>query len=355
MIVYHGIGLMSGSSLDGLDIAYCKFVKQNAEWNFEILYHQCVPYEQDWLEKLENLDQSSAREYVAINYNYGTYLGQVVNTFIQEFNLPNKVDFIASHGHTIFHEPKIGYTCQIGDGRRLAEYCKIKVINDFRNLDIVRGGQGAPIVPIADKLLFSDFKYCLNIGGIANISIKEKDNILAYDICPANQILNYFARQKGQPYDKDGVYAATGDSDEEILDKLDQIDFYNTAGPKTLSNQFSKEIVIPILENADITIEDKLATALEHIAKQIVRHLKTSSDDDKMLITGGGALNNYLVERLKLLSNIEIVLPDEKIINYKEAVAMAFMGVLRLENQSNVLASVTGASKDSIAGEIFSP
>jgi anhydro-N-acetylmuramic acid kinase len=264
---------------------------------------------------------------------------------------------VASHGHTVFHYPKNGFTTQIGDGAALAAECGLPVVCDFRSTDVAKGGQGAPLVPIGDQLLFSDYSFLLNIGGIANMTARQKNGTIAFDICSANQLLNYYAKQNGFDYDKDGALAASGKLDQSLFDKLNSLDYFIKPAPKSLGNDYSREVVLPLVESASISVEDKLHTLCHHIAYQVASHVKKleHGESDKMLVTGGGALNGYLIECLKESLPIKLQVPDGNIVQYKEALIFAFMGVLRFRHEINTLRSVTGAKADSVSGTIYLP
>src|SRR5690606_23275424 len=205
-MIYRAIGLMSGSSLDGLDIAFVHFHENAAKWNFDIVYAECYPYSAEWINKLQSSVQLNALDYQLLYAEYGHYLGAAVNTFINEHQLQYQVQLIASHGHTTFHVPP-KMTAQLGDGAAIAAETGIPVISELRALDVALGGQGAPIVPIGDKLLFGEFDYCLNIGGIANVTTHTAGTYISFDVCAANRVLNLLASQAGKAYDEGGQMA----------------------------------------------------------------------------------------------------------------------------------------------------
>ena len=342
------IGLMSGSSLDGLDIALVRFQEENDSYRFQILEAETLPYPDFWKVQLAEAFHKQPEDLRQLDKDYGKYLGEQVLAFAKKHNA--QPDFVASHGHTIFHRPEEHYTLQIGDGQELAKACGFTVINDFRSEDVSKGGQGAPLVPIGDKLLFSDYEICLNIGGIANVSYDEDGKRIAYDLCIANQALNYLAQMKGLPYDRDGELARCGEVDMDLLKKLNRHPFYGQLPPKSLGREFFEANQIDVLK--DLSVEDMLATFVEHIALQIalgVSHLPKG----KILVTGGGARNKFLMERLQARTKHEVVVPEKQIIDYKEALVFAFLGLLRLEGKTNVLSSVTGAESDSCSGRIW--
>ena len=345
------IGLMSGSSLDGIDLVDVDFWN-DGKWHFEIVAKDNYDYDDDWRKKLSDAFYYDKNQLQNIDYQYGKLLGQVTKQFIDKFNL--KPEFVASHGHTIFHKPQEHYTLQIGDGQALANECGITVINDFRTEDVLKGGQGAPLVPIGDKLLFSDYPICLNIGGIANVSYNVDSQRIAYDICIANQALNYLANRLSMPYDKDGLIAHSGLIDNQLLTTLNSHPFYSQKYPKSLGREFFEKNIKPLLENRD-DIANLMATFVEHIAIQIGESVMTFPETSQLLITGGGAKNKFLVERIQAHTKHHVVVPSDDIIDYKEALVFAFLGLLRSRNEINVLKSVTGAESDSSSGKIFHP
>ena len=336
---------MSGTSLDGLDICYAKF--QNfTNWEFEILKTETIPYSPEWKNRLQNAILLSAEDLLALDKEYGFYLGEKTQEFISKNNITD-LDFIASHGHTVFHQPQRKFTLQIGDGRAIKLTNKKPVIYDFRSQDVLMGGNGAPLVPIGDELLFSDYDACLNLGGFSNISLQKNHQRIAFDISPVNVVLNYFAEKLGKNYDENGDFARNGAINFKILEQLNALTFYQKSAPKSLGVEFVNSKVFPLLK--DETPENIIATFTEHIAEQIAKvfndnQLKT------VLVTGGGTFNTYLLEKIREKSQTELIVPDENIINFKEALVFAFMGVLRLSNEVNVLCSATGSSENHCSG-----
>jgi anhydro-N-acetylmuramic acid kinase len=363
-MVYRAIGLMSGSSLDGLDIAFAHFQENAGKWSYEIKKADCFVYDLTWKKKLQSALHLSALDYQLLHIAYGHYLGQQVNRFINENNLSFQVQFIASHGHTVFHEPDKKMTAQLGDGASIAAVTGINVVSNLRAMDMALGGQGAPIVPIGEKLLLGEYDFFLNLGGIANISYKQNDNFTAFDVCPANSILNMLSNELGKDFDEGGAIASKGNINEQLLKELNGQDYYTHVYPKSLSNNFGTQIIYPLIKQSGHAIEDALRTYVEHIVQQVnsaVNNLvlihvnRPSPENRKLLVTGGGAFNKFLIDRLKNILkelHVEVIVPGENIIQYKEALIMAFIGVLRWREENNVLASVTGASRNSIGGEI---
>jgi anhydro-N-acetylmuramic acid kinase len=357
-MVYKAIGLMSGSSLDGLDIAYVHLQETGGKWNYEILHTDCQPYSAAWIEKLSNAIHLPALDYQLLHTAYGHYTGELVNKFIDDNNLHHQVHLVASHGHTTFHVPNKKMTAQLGDGAAIAAVTGLPVVSDLRALDIAFGGQGAPIVPIGEKLLLHDYNLFLNIGGIANLSFNQPGQYIAFDVCPANRVLNLLIAPTGKAYDDGGKLAATGTVNHALLDELNQLDYYQQAFPKSLANDFGTNTVYPLIQKYSLSVPAALRTYVEHIAVQIGKSARAEIQpgENKLLVTGGGALNSFMVERIsEQLTNysVEVVVPDKQLINYKEALVMALIGVLRWREEYNVLSSVTGASRNSINGALW--
>ncbi|MFH2142128.1 MAG: anhydro-N-acetylmuramic acid kinase [Bacteroidota bacterium] len=343
---YITVGVMSGSSLDGLDIVAVRFYKTN-KWNFEILDGDTYPYTLSWRQKLMTAHQLGAFEFLLLHKEYGKFIGEMVNNFLEDFGYD--VDLIASHGHTIFHQPEKGITFQIGDGYSIAALTRKTVVSDFRSMDVALGGQGAPLVPIGDMLLFEEYDYCINLGGFANISFNQAGKRYAFDICPVNTVINYYSNILNLEFDRDGKIGNSGNLNTELLHRLNNILYYNSVSPKSLGIEWVMKEFIPIVESYNIPIEDKMRTLYEHIAVQI--SLSTTFKKDCMiLITGGGAYNTFLIKLIRKRINHSIFIPDEQIVDFKEAMIFAFLGVLRSRNEYNCMASVTGARTDCICG-----
>lgn len=366
-MVYKVIGLMSGSSLDGLDIAFVEFQESAGNWSYELRHAACQPYSDEWVERLRNAVNLSAREYQLLHVDYGRYLGEQVNAFVNDHNLSFQVQLIASHGHTTFHMPARGMTAQLGDGATLAAVTGINVVSDLRAMDVALGGQGAPIVPIAERLLFNNYLYFLNIGGIANISFNDPVNYIAFDVCPANRVLNALAMQGGQPFDEGGKMAERGSVREDLLVALNNLSYYSQPYPKALANEFGTDVVLPMINARNYPYEDGLRTYIEHICEQLLNAVESLQSEfrlrtisrqtgQRMLVTGGGANNDLLMWRLEqLLSrvNVTVEIPAAELVEFKEAIAVGLIGVMRWREESNTLASVTGASRDSIGGAVW--
>lgn len=351
MELYRSLGLMSGTSLDGLDMAYCILVFDDT-WSFSIEKARTLEYAAYWKKQLLEMPQKSGKELGLFHVEYGRWLGQQVNAFLKELNTP--IDLIASHGHTVFHQPENGFTFQLGDGQQIATQSNTKVVSDFRSKDVALGGQGAPLVPIGDQLLFSDYAACLNLGGFSNISYQKENARIAFDISPVNMLLNTLVRQIGKDFDKGGEIASQGSVDKELLQKLNALDYYNLNQPKSLGREWFEREIKPIIETSSVSIESKLRTATEHISIQIGKSLQ-SIVGDKVLVTGGGAKNSFLIDRITSNSDKEIVIPDPILIDYKEALVFSLLGVLKIRNEINCLSSVTGAQADSSSGVVFYP
>ncbi|MCU0423720.1 MAG: anhydro-N-acetylmuramic acid kinase [Bacteroidia bacterium] len=342
------IGVMSGTSLDGVDLICCSFYQENDKWNYNIHHTETIPYTDVWITRLSKLHEQPIYLLPKTDAYYGKYLGQLITSFIKKHQLtPN---LIASHGHTIFHAPNQGYTTQIGSGAYIYAETGIKTICDFRMLDVALGGQGAPLVPIGDELLFSEYDACLNLGGFSNISMKRTKRI-AFDISPCNLILNKVANDLGLAYDDSGKIASTGSVNEELLTALNEIYFYQQSGPKSLGIEWLREYFWPVAKPYTLSHADLLATFNKHIVDQIHKVYESYQIKD-MLVTGGGTHNNFLIAQL-LEAGIQLIVPDEKIINYKEALIFAFLGVLRLAGRNNSLSDVTGAVYSNSGGAIW--
>lgn len=349
---YNVIGVMSGTSLDGIDIAHCTFDYQD-RWDFEILEAETYEYPSKWVEKLKNLVTLTMSELKQLDEDYTRFLANAIRQFVDKNEL-NNLDAICSHGHTALHQPQNGLTYQIGNLPNLATFLNATVVCDFRVEDVALGGQGAPLVPIGDKLLFSQYDFCLNLGGFANISSEISGQRIAYDICPVNIVLNHYANVLGFDYDESGKIAASGRIDESLLQQLNALDFYKTPYPKSLGLEWVKETIFPLIDSFSLSVRDVLRTFVEHSAEQISIEINIKNDLS-VLTTGGGAFNEFLMARLSEKTHNAIIIPEKSIINYKEALIFAFLGVLKLRDENNCLSSVTGARNDHSSGKIYYP
>ncbi len=348
---YNVIGVMSGTSLDGIDLAHISFKLIEGRWHFEIFECETVAYTDDWPGKLKQAVSFSADGLEQLNFSYTQLLGKIIKSFIEKHKIKG-IDAVCSHGHTILHQPQNGLTLQIGNLPEIAEIVGQTVVCDFRVDDVALGGQGAPLVPIGDRMLFPDYDFCLNLGGFSNVSFETDAGRIAFDICPVNTVLNFYADLLGLDYDDKGAIARSGQVDHDLLSALNAIAFYDQNWPKSLGFEFVKETVLPLIEGFDIPIENILRTFCQHVAIQIAAALPTKTG--KMLVTGGGAYNDFLIERIRShLPETDIVIPSKKILEFKEALIFALLGVLKLRGEINVLASVTGALRDHSSGRIF--
>lgn len=348
---YQVIGVMSGTSLDGVDLAHIQFNITEDKWSYKILESETIAYSNDWVTILKKAIHFEGKKLHQLNIDYTRYLAAVISTFIKKYHLIN-IDAVCSHGHTILHQPQHQITLQIGNLPLLGDLLEPVVVCDFRVQDVLLGGQGAPLVPIGDRILFSEYDYCLNLGGFSNISFEQNGERLAFDISPGNTVLNFYANKLGFAYDDEGKIASTGKINITLLEELNAIDFYQKNYPKSLGFEFVKDVVLPILEKADLSIKDKMHTFTEHIAQQIAQALPNPKG--KILITGGGAYNTYLIGRMQYyLPHLKIEIPDTKTIEFKEALIFGLLGVLRLRNEENVLASVTGAPYNHCSGVVY--
>ena len=344
------LGVMSGTSVDGLDLALTRFVKENSIWQFSIIKAETLDYSETWVDLLKQAIHAEPQVVNTLDDEFGDLIGALIADFLTDQQKPH---FIASHGHTVFHQPGEGITRQIGNGDRIHQKTGIPVIYDFRSLDVSLGGQGAPLVPIGDRDLFADYTACINLGGIANISYQEGGYRKAFDICPMNMALDPLAAQLGQPYDDKGQLAASGQVIPPLADQLNKIAYYHQRPPKSLGLEDYLSDWAPLFKLPDSTIQDVMHTYVVHAAQQISQAIpKSNTGTDKVLLTGGGAFNDFFVSCLRQASNTTIVIPSESIIAYKEAVVFAYLGLLRYLEQPNCLASVTGASQDNMGGRM---
>ncbi len=348
---YHIVGVMSGTSLDGIDLCEIDFEFVQGKWKFEIKKCETVPYSPFWKKELQQAVHFSKEQLERLNFKYTEKLSDDISGFIRKNHI-REIDAVCSHGHTVLHQPEKGLTYQIGNLPRISKSLGLKVVCNFRIQDVKLGGQGAPLVPIGDLLLFPEYDYCLNLGGFANCSFQRNGERIAYDISPANIVLNHYAEKLGHDFDNGGAFAEIGILNSDCLQKLNSLSYYSHLPPKSLGLEWVKENIFPLLDSFHISSEDILRTFTEHIAMQLARQFRNGTS---VLITGGGAYNSFLIDRLKKLGSIDVIIPSPKIIEYKEALIFGLLGVLKLRGETNCLASVTGASKDHSSGKIFFP
>lgn len=349
---YRVIGVMSGTSLDGVDLALCTFhISEKGEWDFTIEVAETIPYASTWQIILKDAIHFSEGRLQTLNEEYTHYLSVVISRFIQKHNISN-LDAVCSHGHTILHKPHKGITLQIGNLPLLAKHIKQTVVCDFRVQDVQLGGQGAPLVPIGDRLLFSSYAFCLNLGGFANVSFEEKEKRIAYDICPVNIVLNLYAQKLGKPFDEDGTFAKSGTLNKALLNQLNSLSFYTVKPPKSLGLEWVQQHIFPLLEGSKDPPQNILRTFVEHVAMQLANQFKENSS---VFITGGGAYNAFLLERLTAQKYLKIIVPNSQIVEFKEALVFGLLGVLKLRREVNCLSSVTGAKENHSSGKIFKP
>jgi anhydro-N-acetylmuramic acid kinase len=356
---FHIIGLMSGTSMDGLDIAYVRF-DEKEKIHFTLLISETISYPSDWKHRLQEAFHKSPKDLVELDTDYGSFLGKTVYEFIQRHGI--RPDLIASHGHTIFHKPQEGYTLQIGSGRHIQNETQIPVVCNFRVQDVALGGQGAPLVPIGDELLFPEYDFCLNLGGFSNVSWNFDSLRKACDISPCNILLNEICKRILIDYDINGQRAAKGKIKTDLLNRWNALPFYALMAPKSLGREWFEMHFIEEVHSSNIGVDDLLATSVQHIALQIDLFLKSVihahpsfKPQYKVLATGGGAHNRFLMEQLHNMGSptLEYVIPETQIADYKEAIVFALLAYLRWHDRSNVLSSVTGASRDHSSGEVY--
>jgi anhydro-N-acetylmuramic acid kinase len=347
------IGLMSGTSLDGVDLACCHFHKGNSTWSYEMEVAETISYTRQWKDNLLQLISTDAMSYVETHVMLGRLYGVLINEFIAKNKLqPN---LVASHGHTIFHQPQRGFTSQIGDGSQIAALTGIDTVCDFRSKDVALGGQGAPLVPFGEQMLFKDYRFCLNLGGIANLTFNEPGKQVAFDVCIANMALNEIAAQRELLYDEDGKIAATGSTDIKLLNTLNALEYFNRPYPKSLGREWYEKNFLPLIADTAHKDADVMFTLCEHIAMQVGKALGMFDFNatDEVLVTGGGGFNATLIKRIQHHAPVKVVLPDKKIIAFKEALIFAFLGALYIKDEINISSSVTGSLRSHIGGALY--
>jgi anhydro-N-acetylmuramic acid kinase len=352
---YWVVGIMSGTSMDGIDLALCSFTGHGRQWSYQLHDAVTVHMEEKWRVRLSQLQYQHAQVYVKTDVFFGRYLGELVKEFLDDAG--TTADFVASHGHTVFHDPDGWVTAQIGCGQTLSATCGLPVVNDFRRFDVANGGQGAPLVGLGDEILFPGYDACLNLGGFSNISYHGDNKRMAYDISPCNIILNRLAREKGLAYDEGGAIAAEGQIIYPLLNRLDSIPYYQLKGAKSLSREWiNREFWHHVRDFDDESLEDRMKTLVAHIGNQIGSNIETLANgngtDLKVLVTGGGALNETLLDHIRAATDADIEVPDAGLLHFKEALIFGLLGVLRIENSFNTASAYTGASRDSIGGAL---
>jgi anhydro-N-acetylmuramic acid kinase len=343
------VGMMSGTSMDGMDLVLCRFSREGNEWHFHIEKALTYDYSPEWTTNLNEAFRLPAGEFLQLHNAYGRLIGDYVARFLKD----NKIsaDLVASHGHTIFHQPEKGFTFQLGEGASIVSRCKVTTVSDFRTMDVALGGQGAPLVPVGDELLFSGYGYCLNLGGFANVSNRRDGKRIAFDICPVNIVLNELARRTGKEFDMDGKIGRSGIPHPQLVNELNSLEFYLQGGPKSLGREWVDKSFMPLLDKYNLPLEIIMSSVYEHVSLQIGSYLDLSGPGE-VLVTGGGTFNTFLIEKIKSHTQSELVIPDEQLIKFKEALIFAFLGLLRFMNETNCLCSVTGAVRDSSSGVI---
>ena len=349
--IYRVVGVMSGTSLDGLDLVLCEFRLKRKNWSFDLIAGETIRYSPIWNKRLSIAHLLPGVDLQKLDNEFGAFIGSSCNTFIKRHKIRN-IDFIASHGHTVFHQPKKKLTYQIGNGMAIHTVTHLPVVNDFRSLDVLRGGEGAPLVPVGDHYLFFNYDVCLNLGGIANLSMLKKKKRVAFDICFVNMALNYLASKMNKKFDKDGKEAASGSISENLLSALKKANKTFTRSRPSLGREMFEELIQPELDSDNTSLRDKLRTHCESVCQEIAAAIPKSKKRVKVLVTGGGAFNRFLVEllRSKVDDRADIIVPEDAIVNFKEAIVFGFLGVRKVRGETNVLKSVTGASMDSCSG-----
>jgi anhydro-N-acetylmuramic acid kinase len=349
--VYRIVGVMSGTSLDGVDLIYVTFTFFEGTWNYKIHASNTVSYSKKWQDVLKNVVSKPLEDIQEIDIEYTDYLASFIQNFIAEHNI-EQIDAICSHGHTALHQPEKGMTYQIGNLPSLYQLLNIPIVCNFRVQDVALGGQGAPLVPIGDRLLFSEYDFCLNLGGFANISTEINGQRIAYDICPVNIVLNHYVSLLGLEYDDKGLIASKGVVHLELLEKLNSLSYFKKNPPKSLGLEWVNQEVFPLINSFQLPLEIVLRTFVEHVAMQISNEINKKSKVS-VLVTGGGAYHEFLINRIQDNTSNNLIVPDNELVEFKEALVFGFLGVLKLRDEVNCLSSVTGAKVDHSSGIIF--
>ncbi|MEM9325340.1 MAG: anhydro-N-acetylmuramic acid kinase [Bacteroidota bacterium] len=353
---YQVLGVMSGTSVDGVDLAFVRFSeKEEGQWTYEVQAAATLDYDEEWESKLQGAVQLSAVDLLVLNNSYGGWLGNQVKAFLEAQEL-EKPDFIASHGHTVYHQIDKGMTYQLGSGYHLSQAAGCRVVADFRSLDVALGGEGAPLVPIADEYLFGQFDFCLNLGGIANVSYKQGDLRRAFDIGLSNMLLNHLTQASGMKYDAGGALARSGSLSKGYFEQLNALPYFQLPSPKSTGFEWFADEILPIAEQFNhLSLADALHTVVHHVAFQVAESINGIGQNGRIMVTGGGAKNDFMIDLIReyAAAGLEVVVPDQQIVAFKEAIAFGLMGVLRMEGKVNCFASVTGASSNTSGGIIF--
>lgn len=344
------LGIMSGSSLDGLDLALCSFIRNGAAWTVRVEAANAVPFTDELRERLLHMTTGSAFDLAKAHADLGAFIGTQAKGFL---DANGGAGLVASHGHTIFHQPTLGFTTQIGCGARIAAATRLPTVVDFRSADVALGGQGAPLVPMGERELFTGHDAFVNLGGIANVSFHGK-SISGYDVCICNQALNFLAIEAGEPFDHDGTIARSGKVDLELLARLNALPFMKAPIPRSMGREQFEGEVLPLLKDAPLPLADRMRTCVEHVAMNLGSAL-ASGGASNVLFTGGGAHNSFMIERIRDRFTGELSIPDTLMIDFKEAMIFAYLGLLRWHGEVNALRSVTGARRDSIGGAVYLP
>ncbi len=349
---YRVLGVMSGTSLDGVDVALVDFWLENNKWKFRVEISDTTPYDVHWQQRLAQAHHLSPKKLEELDNDYSLKLYELLSDFILA-NHVGQVDAVCSHGHTVLHQPQKGFTVQIGNQPLLSEMLGCTLVCDFRVQDVENGGQGAPLVPVGDYLLFSDYTAALNLGGFANLTRMDQDSLRAYDLCALNTVINRLASGENLKFDDQGFLAREGKIVQDLLNELDRIDYYQRQPPKSLGiENVDKDVWPLIMKYQEIQTKDLLATFVEHVSKIIAHEI---ADAQSVLVTGGGAFNTFLTQTIQKYAQCELVIPSQIIIEFKEAIVFGFLGILRLRQENNIYASVTGCPKDHCSGKIYRP
>lgn len=371
----YGVGLMSGTSLDGVDAALVKIHEdEKGRIRYELIHFLTKPFSPGIKEEIEqaiSLDQSNVQLICSLNFKLGYELADAVKFVCKEAAFPlEKLDFVASHGQTIWHNPEkmgpfVPSTLQIGESSVIAYETNCQVVSNFRVMDVAAGGQGAPLVSYTDYLLYNDPERNIilqNIGGIANLTYLPKggtvNDIVAFDTGPGNMMLDYIASKYfNVPYDDEGNIARSGHVIPRLLKELMNDPYITKEPPKTTGREyFGTQYVDQIIERyPEEKKEDLLATFTHFVAESIgYNYMHFVGPVDRVIISGGGSYNTYLVELIcaNVACEVQVLEAYDENSNAKEAIAFALLGYQTLHGRTNNARNATGASKDVILGQI---
>jgi len=342
---------MSGSSKDGIDASLLKFSNHNDDFNWEVVNHFLIDAPNDVMKLLDINESDSLAKVLYHDFEFARFLSQEILKIKEKY----EIDYVAIHGHTVLHLPEKGSTFQMGSAATISSLTGLNAIDNFRLQDIALSGTGTPLAPLADTYLFPGFDAYINLGGIANISVVQKSKVIGFDVCPCNQVLNYFAQKIGLPFDTNGIHAKGGIAHNTVLKEWSEISFFSKKPPKSLDNNWIQKKHIPFIETFNLSPKDTLATYTKLIVR-LLHETLIKYEIKNVFLSGGGIQNLYIQELFSEIANrdeLTVTIPNLDVINYKESMLMALVGYFRITEQVNIFNSVTGASASSIAGALY--